>query len=69
MEIKCVEELYKLYCDRYCSRIFIGGVKQLFDFIIFKQMVTASLLPILSNLPFHSVIGGILKCNNLEFWI
>ena len=42
----------------------MGGVKKLFDFIIFKQISGKSF--IYANSAFHSVIGGILKCNSLD---
>ena len=54
------------------SQIFMGGVKQLFDFIIFTQISGKSFLYAHTqqiyhaNPAFHSVMGGILKCNELD---
>ena len=51
----------------------MGGVKQLFDFIIFKQISGKSFLYAHTqqiynaNSAFHSVIGGILKCGQFRF--
>ena len=63
---------------RQLFHIFMGGVKQLFDFILFKQISGKSFLYAHTqqiyhaNSAFHSVIGGIwliLKCNNLDLRI
>ena len=53
----------------------MGGVKQLFDFIIFKQISGKGFLYAHTqqiyhtNSAFHSVIGGNLKCNNFDLRI